>query len=104
MENDKLISIGETAKLLGVSIQTLRRWDNKGALKSFRAGASGKRFYKQQDVKVFLNDLPEVGWKWASQIIPSEPAKEFYCRTSDVFAPEGRLLRLRNDLQKVNQL
>ncbi len=104
MENSKLLSIGETAKLLGVSIQTLRRWDSRGILKPFRAGASGKRFYKQQDVKVFLNDLPEVGWKWASQTTPSEPIKDFYCRTKDVFAPEGRLLRLRNDLQKVNHL
>lgn len=100
MENDKLLSIGETSKLLGVSIQTLRRWDSKGILKSFRAGASGKRFYKQQDVKVFINDLPEVGWKWACQTTPSEPTKEFYCSTSDVFI--ARLTRLENDLQKVD--
>jgi len=103
MENDKLLSIGETAKLLGVSIQTLRRWDSKGVLKSFRAGASGKRFYKQQDVKVFLNDLPTIGWKWACQTTPAEPEKEFYCRTKDVFAP-GRLSRLEDDLQKVDNL
>lgn len=106
MENDnfeKLLSIGETAKLLGVSIQTLRRWDSKGILKPFRAGASGKRFYKQQDVKVFINDLPAVGWKWASQTAPSEPAKEFYCQTSDVFT-QGRLSRLGRDLKKVGGL
>jgi hypothetical protein len=103
MENDELLPIGETAKLLGVSIQTLRRWDAKGILKSFRATASGNRFYKEQDIKVFLNDLPTVGWKWASQPTPAEPAKEFYCRTKDVFAP-GRLSRLENDLQKVDDL
>lgn len=103
MENDKLFSIGETAKLLGVSIQTLRRWDNKGNLKSFRAGPTGKRFYKQQDIKVFLNDLPTIGWQWAYQTAPSEPVQEFYCRTSDAFA-QGRLPRLKNDLQKVNDL
>lgn len=104
MENDKLLSIGETAKLLGVSIQTLRRWDSKGILISFRATPGGNRFYKQQDIKVFLNDLPAIGWKWASVTTPSEPAKEFYCRTKDIFAPEGILLRLRNDLQKVDHL
>ncbi|MEK7172112.1 MAG: helix-turn-helix domain-containing protein [Patescibacteria group bacterium] len=101
MENDKLLPIGETAKLLGVSIQTLRRWDNKGILKSFRTGDLGKRFYKEQDVKVFLNDLPAVGWKWASRS-PSEPVKEFYCPTSDVFT--ARLTRLERDLQKVDDL
>ncbi len=103
MENDKLLSIGETARLLGVSIQTLRRWDSKGILKSFRAGDLGKRFYKQQDIKIFVNDLTEVGWKWASQIAPSEPVKEFYCRTSDVFT-EGRLSRLGRDLKKIGDL
>lgn len=102
MENDKLISIGETAKLLGISIQTLRRWDNQGILKSFRATPGGNRFYKEGEVKIFLNDLPIIGWKWASQA-PSEPNKEFYCPTKDVFAP-GRLSRLKNDLLKVNHI
>lgn len=102
MENNKLLSIGETAKLLGVSIQTLRRWDSKGNLKPFRAGASGKRFYKQQDIKVFINDLPILGWQWTSQTTPSEPAKEFYCPTSDVFTV--RLAKLENDLQKIDDL
>lgn len=103
MENDKLLSIGETSKLLGVSIQTLRRWDDKGVFKSFRASIGGNRFYKEQDIKSFLNDLPTIGWAWASQSIPLEPAKEFYCRTKDVFAP-GRLSKLENDLQKVDNL
>lgn len=101
MEYDKLLSIGATAKLLGVSIQTLRRWDNKGILKSFRAGHRGKRFYKQQDVKIFLNDLPIVGWKWASGPA-SEPIKEFYCPMSDIFT--ARLTRLENDLKKIDGL
>lgn len=101
MGNDKLLSIGETAKLLGVSIQTLRRWDNKGILKSFRATAGGNRFYKEQDIKVFINDLPEIGWKWLCQAA-SEPAKESYCPTRDVFT--ARLTRLENDLQKVDDL
>lgn len=100
MEDDKLLSIGETSKLLGVSIQTLRRWDSKGVLKSFRATPGGNRFYKQQDVKNFINDLPTIGWKWASQTTPSEPAPEFYCSTSDVFA--GRSSTLKNNLGKIN--
>jgi hypothetical protein len=103
MENDKLLPIGETAKLLGVSIQTLRRWDHRGILKSFRATSSGKRFYKQYDVKVFLHDLPAIGWKWTSQTAPAEPANEFYCQTKDVFTP-GRLPRLAHDLQKIDRL
>ena len=102
MENDKLLSIGETAKLLGVSIQTLRRWDDKEIFKSFRATPGGNRFYKQQDVKVFINDLPTIGWKWSSDTASSEPTGDFYCATSDIFT--ARLTRLENDLQKVDDL
>jgi len=40
-----LISIGNTAKLLGVSIDTLRRWDKSGRLKSIRSGIKGHRYY-----------------------------------------------------------
>jgi hypothetical protein len=102
MENDKLLSIGETAKLTGVSIQTLRRWDAQGILKSFRATPGGNRFYKEQDVKIFTKDLPAMGWAWASDQTPSEPVKEFYCETSDFF--NARLKRLENDLQKLSDL
>lgn len=100
MDNDKLLSIGETARILGVSIQTLRRWDDKGVLKSFRATPGGNRFYKQQDIKVFINDLTTIGWKWACQSTPSQLASEFYCPTSDVFA--GRSSALKNNLEKIN--
>jgi hypothetical protein len=103
MENNTLLSIGKTAKLLGVSIQTLRRWDNQGILKSFRATPGGNRFYKDEEVKIFLNDLFSIGWKWASQATPSEPAKKFYCQTKDVFAP-GKLSKLENDLKKIDNL
>lgn len=102
MENEKVLPIGETAKLLGVSIQTLRRWDEKGVLKSFRANPRGNRFYRKEDLDLFMNDLPALGWKWASETIPSEPPNDFYCATSDVFTV--RLERLKNDLQKIKDL
>lgn len=102
MENDKLMSIGKTSKSLGVSIQTLRRWDSKGILKSFRASPGGNRFYKKEDIDLFINDLSSMGWKWASDIVPSEPPKEFYCATSDVFTI--RLKRLESDLEKLSNL
>lgn len=102
MQNDKLLSIGKTSKLLGVSIQTLRRWDDKGILKSFRAVPNGNRFYKVEDINLFMNDLPTLGWKWAFDSIPSEPKRDFYCATSDVFT--ARLERLKNELQKIDNL
>ena len=50
----KLLSIGETAKFLGISIDTLREWDKKDILKSFRPSPSSKRYYRREDVENFL--------------------------------------------------
>lgn len=44
MQMNRLISINEASKLLGVSISTLRRWDKKGALVAERT-PSGHRKY-----------------------------------------------------------
>jgi putative resolvase len=33
---DRLISIGELAELKAVSVDTIRRWENEGKLKSMR--------------------------------------------------------------------
>ena len=41
---EKLLTIGEASKELGVSISTLRRWDNSGKLKSEKT-VSGHRRY-----------------------------------------------------------
>lgn len=100
MKNNQVLSIGEASRLLGVSIQTLRRWDEKGALKSFRATPGGNRFYLKENLNLFMNDLPTLGWKWASETIPSEPTKNYYCATADVFT--ARLRRLGYDLQKID--
>jgi excisionase family DNA binding protein len=46
---DRLISIGEAAKRLGVSISTLRRWEQTGKLASVRA-PGGHRRYRLSDI------------------------------------------------------
>ena len=48
----KYVSIGETSKLLGVSMQTLRRWDKTGKLVSERT-PSGHRRYLRSEVTTF---------------------------------------------------
>jgi excisionase family DNA binding protein len=35
-ETERLISIGEAARLLGVSVPTLRGWDRSGRLRALR--------------------------------------------------------------------
>jgi len=50
----ELLSITEVARLLGVSTMTLRRWDTKGILKSFRPTPSIQRRYRRSDIVKFL--------------------------------------------------
>ena len=49
---NKYISIGEAAQMLGVSMQTLRRWDKEGKLRAERT-PSGHRRYLAADVATF---------------------------------------------------
>lgn len=49
----KKLSIGEAASHLGISIDTLRRWDKAGKVKSFRS-PGGHRYFEKDDLdKVF---------------------------------------------------
>lgn len=102
MKNDHLLSIGEASKLLGVSIQTLRRWDAKGTLKSFRADAGSNRLYRKEDLNLFLNDLAALGWRWVSDVVPYEPKGKFYCSNKGDW--DRGLKRFVNDLQETGNL
>lgn len=42
---NKLLSIGQASKALGVTIQTLRNWDKKGLLKPDDMTKGGERRY-----------------------------------------------------------
>jgi DNA (cytosine-5)-methyltransferase 1 len=46
----ELCTIGEAARLLGVSEVTLRRWDRDGKFSPHRHPMSGYRLYKRADV------------------------------------------------------
>ena len=46
----KLISLRETARILKVHKETLRRWDHKGKLKAIRVGSRQDRKYLASDI------------------------------------------------------
>lgn len=98
----KLLSIGQAAKLIGVSIQTLRRWDSSGKLKSFRLSGKGYRFYIKDEIDLLINDLGSIAKSWVTASTPDIPQNEYYCQSSDVF--EARLIRLQNELEKITGL
>ena len=81
--NNDLIFIGEASELLGVSINTLRRWDESGRLSSVRNKPGGKRYYRRKDIEVFKSELFKIAQEWA--ISESELPSDYYCQNSAVF-------------------
>ena len=47
------LTVKEAAGYIGVSAQTLRRWDSAGKLKAVRHPASKYRYYKRSDLEPF---------------------------------------------------
>ena len=52
---DEYISIGKTAKILGVTVETLRRWEERGLFSSERT-PTGHRRYKLSQVQSFNHE------------------------------------------------
>lgn len=51
-EDSQLITIREAASILGVHLETLRRWDNDGKLRAVRIGKTGHRRYPRNVVEL----------------------------------------------------
>lgn len=88
---DQLISIGKAAKHLGVTVQTLRVWDDGGRLKAVRT-EGGHRRYRLSEVQ----KLQGVG----SEEVRDQEVVAAYCRVSshdqktkgDLERQKGRVL------------
>jgi excisionase family DNA binding protein len=94
----RLLSIGQTAKLLGVSLDTLRRWDRSGKLQAFRPNSHGHRYYRRDDLELFLQDLAVLAQNWAGSQVAVAPPEQFYCSTRAAF--QARLEKLQIKLSK----
>lgn len=82
-EKGKLITIGEAAELLGVTLMTLRRWDESGRLKSIRKKDGGYRYYRKKDIEVFMSDLFQLARDWV--MTNKEFPEGYYCQNSSIF-------------------
>ena len=99
-EKAKLLAIGKAADMLGVTITTLRRWDDEGTLLSIRLSEGDTRFYRQVDLEQFLldrSDLATIANKWVIDDTPMDLSPAMYCQTRDVFV--SRLEHLQKDLE-----
>lgn len=96
---DKLINITKAAEMIGVSIDTLRRWDESGKLIAIRPGKGSHRLYRLKDIEIFMTDLFTLAKKWVMSPLPQEPEKMFYCPNSSVF--QVRLNRMDSELKEI---
>lgn len=91
-----LLAIGKTAKLLGISIDTLRRWDKSGKFSSVRIDPGGNRYYRKLDIDLFINEPSAMALDWVTNTFPQEPDQKYYCKTRDVF--QARLEHFQSEL------
>jgi site-specific DNA-methyltransferase (adenine-specific) len=54
---EKYIKVGKAAKLIGVSPETLRRWDKSGKFKSMRHPINNYRVYQESTIISFAEEL-----------------------------------------------
>lgn len=87
----KMISISEVSELTGVTIKTLKIWDNEGKLKAKYKTAGGHRRYDLDDIENFLGN----------NIIEQNTQRNvfIYCRVSTKKQQEmGNLIRQKERL------
>lgn len=59
----KYYSINEFSKILGVSAQTLRNWDNSGKLNPHHTSSNGYRYYSHEQLNQVMNIKPNLNRK-----------------------------------------
>lgn len=91
---EKLLTITEATEILGVSLDTLRRWDKNGKLVAIRKEGGVHRYYRQSDLDLFASDLIKIAHEWTTE--GSELPSMFYCENSAVF--QTRLVKMQNTM------
>lgn len=100
MTEQELITISEAAEILGVSIDTLRRWDKSGKLSPIKTSDAGYRLYSKSQIELYLNDLFALAKEWVTQ--GTELPSTLYCSNSAVF--QTRLIQMQDLLGGVEEL
>jgi excisionase family DNA binding protein len=94
--DEKLLTIGQAAEYLGVSLNTLRRWDESGKLAAIKKEGGTHRYYKEKDLEIFASDLFKFASEWIENGI--EFPGTFYCSTSSIF--NARLTKMEMALMQ----
>jgi DNA (cytosine-5)-methyltransferase 1 len=86
MKMQRVFSLNETAEILCVNKETLRRWDNDGKLKSIRNPINNYREYKKEDLIIFEQAKIHFNANIHTKISPSKSYKSI-----ELFAGAGGL-------------
>lgn len=93
---EKLLTISQASEILGVSRDTLRRWDKSGKLVAIRKKGGTHRYYREKDLELFSSDLMMLATGWIEKGM--EFSSSFYCATSPVF--NARLTKMERQLME----
>lgn len=93
---EKLLTISQAAQYLGVSLNTLRRWDESGRLVAIKKDGGTHRYYREKDLEIFASDLMKFASDWISEGV--EFPSGFYCPTSSIF--NARLTKMEYELMQ----
>src|SRR3989339_1415747 len=93
---EKLLTIGQATLYLGVSLNTLRRWDEKGKLVAIKKDGGTHRYYREKDLEIFSSDLVKFASEWIEDDAPFPGT--FYCATSSIF--NARLTKMEYALMQ----
>ena len=93
---EKLLTITQAAEILGVSLDTLRRWDKSGKLAAIKKDGGTHRYYREQDLEIFASDLMKFASEWIEDGTPFPGT--FYCPTSSIF--NARLTKMEYALMQ----
>ena len=58
-ELEPMLTTSDVANLLNVHINTVRRWSNRGIIKTYRIGSRGDRRFVREDIVSFLEQKSE---------------------------------------------
>ena len=93
---EELLTISQAAEYLGVSLNTLRRWDESGKLVAIKKDGGTHRYYRERDLEIFASDLMKFASEWIQDGV--EFPGMFYCSTSSIF--NARLTKMEYALMQ----
>jgi len=91
---EKLLTIRQAAEFLGISLDTLRRWDKSGKLIAINKDGGTHRYYREKDLEIFTSDKMKFASEWIQDGV--EFPGVFYCPTSSIF--NARLIKMEHAL------